>query len=322
MKTTTLRSARLGFRLRNQTENKSKRTTEWYDSNVERLETFFEAQSLADETQVRDPLITEITTADLRAFIAQLQNRQTLYENHPFNRPIQKSYSPYTIRGIVASLSAFFGWTIKEGLLTRNPMDPIDSPKVPKQIKERFDMDQLERLYKACRQYPESIAFRNESLIRFLIDSAVRAGEVCSLTMMDLELERGRARVHGKGAKDRPVFFGTKTRAALWKYINVHRPPSQSQNLFLTKGGKPIDTNQLGKILRDLGERAGVMPCNPHRFRHTGARLLAGKNVSAFMLKQILGHESLDTSQLYVHLEDKDIENIYRDASPGDHLGW
>lgn len=319
MKTTTLHQARLGFKLRNQTENKSPHTIIWYDQHVERLETFLQ-RAHVDNGALYDPPLGEITTDQLRAFIAFLQGKQMVYENHPFREPTARALSPASIRGIVATLNAFFTWSENEELIARSPMSKINKPKVPRKIKERFSDDDIAKLYEACKQYDDSLAVRNDAIVRFLLDTGVRANELCSLTMDHLDMEHGRARIFGKGAKERYVYFGKKTRAALWKYTVVHRAPSHHPNVFVTHSGEPIRANRLSAMLNDLGARAGVPHTHPHRFRHTAARLLARNGFDAFMIQAILGHEGLETTRIYVELEREDLERAYERASPVDRL--
>jgi hypothetical protein len=102
----TLRQARTGFKLRNQTENKSKRTTVWYDDNIERLEAYFKRQAIDEKDDATDMKLASITSEVLRDFISYLQSKTTQWENHPFHPPVQKPLFPYTIRGIVLGCAA------------------------------------------------------------------------------------------------------------------------------------------------------------------------------------------------------------------------
>ena len=320
MKEITLHQARMGFQLRNKTENKSSKTVEWYDSHIERLESFLRNRTVDATGALDDPTLSSIDTDVIREFIAYLQGKQTQYENHPKLKPVAKPLSPYTIRGIVATLSAFFGWAHLENLIAHDPMDKIKRPKVPKKIKARFTDEEIEKLIAACDEYSDSLAIRNEALLRFLLDSAVRASELCTLVIDRVDLERGRAHVTGKGSKDRYVYFGNKTKHVLWKYITVYRPSSQSTCVFLTHAGKPLNIFRLAAILTDIAERAGVEHCNPHKFRHTAARLMSRNGLDAFMIQKILGHETLETSRIYVELEREDVERAFNRASPMDRL--
>lgn len=316
-----LGQARLSFKLRNQTRNLSKHTLTYYEQHLDRLADWCRAHHREDPAFDADPAVAALTTEHLRAFIAYLQGKDTTYDKHPLRFVRQSGLSPYTIRGVVATLSTFFAWAQGEGVIGRNPMEHIDRPKVPKQIKERFSDEDIERLLAACKMYPPSLQVRNEALVRFLLDTCVRAQELCTLTVAQIEIERGRARVTGKGAKDRYVYFGRTVRPVLNTYISIDRPASLHPELFLTVQGRPFTPDHLTKILHDLGERAQVPHTHPHRFRHTGARLLARNGLDAFMIQKVLGHEDLKTSRTYVELEHRDIERAYATASPGDRLG-
>lgn len=320
MRHLTLAQAREGFKLTNQAANKAKKTIRWYDAHLERFETFLLSRSVSN-TAIAVPVLKDITTEDIRQFITHLQGKTACYEGHP-TRPVEpRPLSAYTIRGIVATLSAFFGWAVKEGILNKDPMERIARPKVPKLIKERFSEEDIKKLLDACKRYPQPLELRNRAIILFLLDTGVRANELSTLTLEHVDLEHGRAHVHGKGAKDREVFFGRNTHKALWQYVTQGRPEhSNCPRFFLTQRGNPITPLELDRILRHLGEEAGVAHVHPHRFRHTAARFFIRNGGDAFSLQRLLGHEGLETTRRYVELEREDVERAHARASPVDHL--
>jgi integrase/recombinase XerD len=308
-----LHQARLGFKFSNQTENKSDHTVHWYDMHLERLELWLLA---TDKTQLAD-----VTTDDLRQFIAHLQGKTVVYENSKYRKPVARAYSPHTIRGVVATLSAFFKWAVAEGLLARDPMERIKRPKAPKTFKERFSEDEVKQLVAACKSYPGVLASRNHAIVLFLLSTALRAAELCGLTMDHLDLEHHRAHVTGKGMKDRDVHFGNNTTKALWHYLNVRQASPYCDRVFLSREGKALRPDRLTKILRDIGERAHVPNCHPHRFRHTAARLLLRNGVNQFAVQALLGHESIETTAIYARQEREDVEQAVQRADPVDRWG-
>ncbi len=315
MSTATFAQARLAYKLTNEIANKAPGTIAWYDANLQRLETY-----LLERDGSRSLLLTTITTEDIRQFIQHLQSKSTTFDNHPYHKPEGHGLSPFTIRGIVASLSAFFRWTVAEGLLAKNPMERIARPKTPKSSKERFTEAELKQLLDACKQYPAAIAERNRAILHILLDTGVRAAELVNLRMDRLDLEHGRATVTGKGAKDRLVYFGKITRKMLLFYLVNHRGPDPSPYVFLSRTGRPLTVDGLEQLLKDLGVRAGVAHVNPHKFRHTAARLFIRHGGNAFALQQMLGHEDLSTTRRYVELERSDLEEMYARSSPVDRL--
>ncbi len=313
----TLSKARQGFKFHTQTANRAKLTIEWYDQRLAEFENF-----LLSKYSAQTRLLERIEANDIREFIAGLQSRETLYLDHDHRKPIQRKLSPFTVHGYVRTLAAFFHWAIRERLLERNPMENIPRPKLPKSIKPRFEKEDLEKLLKACSQYPQYLAARNRAILLLLLDTGLRASELCGLTLDRLDPEMRRAHVTGKGMKDRFVPIGARVRKVLWDYINLHRKSTVPTNVvFLTRHNKPLNSESLAHLLGKVGKRAGVQGCHPHRFRHTAARLYLRNGGDVMSLQQILGHEDLATTRIYVQLEREDVEKIHERASPVDRMG-
>lgn len=311
-----------GFKFANETANKSARTTVWYDKQVTTFREYLLSIGLASGvTALR---LSDVTTDHVRGFVAYLQARTSRYDTHVRRKPSDGGLSPYTIRGYVRALSAFFAWSEREGLLARNPMTNVQWPKTPQSIKPVFSDDEIQRLVKACDAYSPALAARNRALIFLLLDTGVRAGELCGLTLDRLDEDYRRAHVTGKGMKDRFVVMGVETRNALWKYITVYRNPHQreAQEVFLTARGQPLDTETLGLILRRLGERAEVADCHPHKWRHTAATLFyKNSNGNLFLTQQMLGHQSPVTTRIYAKTFTADLERVHAQAGPVHALG-
>jgi integrase/recombinase XerD len=115
-------------------------------------------------------------------------------------------------------------------------------------------------------------ALRDRAIILLLLDTGMRASELCELTLQAVDLKNRRTRVFGKGSKERILRFSPTTGRALWRYINQDRQdvPANAP-LFITRGGTPYNRGALRLLTKRLGERAGVPDCHPHRFRHTFA---------------------------------------------------
>jgi site-specific recombinase XerD len=318
MKVTTLHQARLGFKFSNQVENKSPRTIQWYDDKIAEFEAFLLGRAM-DQGEAGSPPISDVAVDTIRSYIEHLQARKTTLDNHPTAKPRDRPLSPYTIRGCFRSLATFFAWSEKEGLITASPFAKLKAPKVPKIIKPRFSEEDIKKLLEACGQYDETIGVRNRVIILFLLSTGVRAGELVGLALDRVDLERGRAHVTGKGAKDREVFFGRNARLALWQYVTIYRPPhARSSKLFVTREGEDMTVSRLQHVLRDIGDRAGVKNCHPHRFRHTAARMMLRNGADAFAVQRALGHESLDMTRKYIELESEDMELACARADPVD----
>jgi site-specific recombinase XerD len=156
-----------------------------------------------------------------------------------------------------------------------------------------------------------------------MLDAGTRATETCRLQRADLDLKSGRARVVGKGNKERFVYVGTRALHSVWLYLNTERPACKRigvNPVFVTVSGYPLDRTSLRHILDRLGRRADVPRLHPHLLRHTCAveRLRNGMNLE--FLREFLGHESLETTRQYLTgLQDEDIEAGAARTSVGDN---
>lgn len=296
-----LEKARQGFAFYCQVANRSPKTIEWYDTSLRALEKFLQSSQNNGALSVED-----VTRQDVQRFIAYLQGRHL---------------SPFTVHTYYRAAASFFHWATREKLIESSPLQEIPKPQVPKLVKPRFSENEIKALLEVCKDN-KPLPVRNRAIILVLLDSGLRASELCGLTLTDLEKDYRRALVLGKGSKQRFVIFGAKTRQALWQYLNVHRPqPKVANTVFLTAYGKPLDANKLAHILKKLGTRAGIEDCHAHKFRHTFARLFLRNGGSVLHLQALLGHESLAVTSIYARLETEDLEKTHERASPVDRLG-
>jgi integrase/recombinase XerD len=239
-------------------------------------------------------------------------------EQHPELLPKKRVRSLRTVRGYYASLSAFLNWAVREELIDKSPMKNIARPKVPRYIPDPFSEQEIRSLLTACKAMTNRSSPRMMAMVLFLLDSGMRVGEMLKLKLADLDLEQGRAKVMGKGAKERYVYFGRATKRALWRYISLARPePAPNvENLFLTFDGRPLPQRQFGHMLTKLGEVAGVKKVHPHRFRRTAAVQFLRNGGNIFALQKLLGQETLEMVRRYVELASDDVAEAHQKASP------
>lgn len=139
-------------------------------------------------------------------------------------------------------------------------------------------------------------AKRDIAIILTLLDTGIRASELCALTYRDFNQENGRLHVrHGKGNKQRFVYMGTRAQRALWRYLVDRKIERPDDPLIATKTGNALERNNLRHTLNRIGDTAGVENVHPHRFRHTFAIQFLRNGSNIFKLQRILDHESLET---------------------------
>jgi integrase/recombinase XerD len=246
--------------------------------------------------------------------------------------------SPKTIRNIWISLSAFFSWASEEFGFP-NPMKGVPAPKYARAQVETFTKEEIEALLKACEYCREAVtnqrrkftmrrptARRDWAIILTLLDTGLRAGELCSLRIGDVDLKSGKVVVrHGieggsKGGKGRTVFMGKSTRRALWRYLADREDGDDPDApLFLGKSNRPMNKDGLRLTISALGKKANISKCYPHKFRYTFAITYLRSGGDLFTLKSLLGHSSLEMVQHYARIAEVDIEQAHRRASPADN---
>jgi site-specific recombinase XerD len=179
-----------------------------------------------------------------------------------------------TARARQLSLRRFSAWLAEEGEIDRDELLGLKPPKLDQKITERLTDDQCRALIKACAG-KELRERRDEAIVRLMLETAARAGEVVNMTLPDMDLPAGRAIIRrGKGGKGRPVPFGPQTGRAIDRYLRLRRGHSLADTpaLWLGDRGKGLGYDGLYAALRYRAELAGISGFHPHLLRHTAAQ--------------------------------------------------
>jgi integrase/recombinase XerD len=168
-------------------------------------------------------------------------------------------------------------------------------------------------------------AGRDQTIIRTLLDTGVRAGELCGMTYGGLNLSNNSIRIRGKGPgrdpKERQVYFGKRTGQALWKHLTPRLDTIKEADRVFTavlSDPRPLTPTHLARLIRNLGRRAGVKKVRPHKFRHTFAINYLRNGGDLLTLQALLGHSSLDMVKRYARVAQTDLKEAHRKASPVD----
>jgi len=152
-----------------------------------------------------------------------------------------------------------------------------------------------------------------------MFDCGIRASELCDLDIADYDNKRGRLHVrHGKGDKDRYLPLGKRSHKALWRYVASRDSPTNDEPVFVTTFDNRMDRNQLGQLVVRIAKRAGIKHVHPHMLRHSYAIEFLRNGGNIFELKELMGHEKLETTMIYLKLSETDIETAQRRHSPAD----
>lgn len=230
---------------------------------------------------------------------------------------------PRTVRNHWSYLRTFFNWMQEEDPSFNSPFDRIKPPIVRSDHILPFTEEQIQALRRAARRTDNPL--RDEAIVLFLLDSGVRASELCAIRIRDLDLGGHRCKVLGKGNKHRQVYFGRSTKKALWRYLQ-DRHIADEEPLFISArgnlAGDPLTRFGLLQMVERLGKAAALhgVRCSPHTFRHTAAIRFLKEGGNVFSLQQLLGHTDLTMTQRYLHLAEADLEVQARRYSPVDSL--
>jgi integrase/recombinase XerC/integrase/recombinase XerD len=301
------------FKLKNQVEGKSDKTTSWYDDNLRSFLSYLKKENLGIDLP-----IFRIDVA--RKYILYLQNRTKFAGNHQIET--NSRLAPETVQGHARTLKAFASWLHRDGYTLENRLSNIKIPNAPRKMVEPLTPEEIKRNFKVIdRKTP--MGKRNYAFITVMLDTGLRVSEETALNLSEVNLEKSYLKVMGKGSKERLVPIGDYSRAVLLDYVENARPQPVNQNinnLFLTSDGKPLSTNAIKLLFSRLKKASGVKRLHPHLCRHTFATnyLLNGGDV--FTLKAILGHSSLEMVNHYLHFSSSMLAALHHQFSPMDRL--
>jgi len=234
--------------------------------------------------------ILNATTNDMRLYLAHLQsdrkNTNVSVDNH---------------RRI---LSSFFRWLEEEDFVKKSPMRRIHKIRQMKAVKEPFSEDELEILRSNCDN------LRDLAIIEFLVSTGVRIGELVGLNIKDIDFEKRQCVVLGKGNKQRIVYFSTRAKIRLLDYLKERKDDSDALFVALNPPHNRLLINGIESRLRNFGNKLGIR-VHPHRFRRTLATRALDRGMPIEQVQHMLGHSKLDTTLIYVKVEDSNVEHSH-----------
>ncbi len=240
----------------------------------------------------------------------------------------------------LAAIRAFHRYAARDGLAAGDPWGAIATPRLPRRLPRVLELQQVERLLAAvdadlaaaAEREPAAVApatalaLRDRALIEVAYAAGLRISELAAADLGSLELRRGELRVMGKGRKERIGLLGRPARAALAAYLEEGRPVllarrqtpgSEPPEVFLNHLGDAIGVRGLRFRIDRLCRRAGLPEgVSPHTLRHSFATHLLEGGADLRVVQELLGHESLATTQVYTHVSPARLRAVYRTAHP------
>lgn len=262
----------------------------------------------------RNSVTGRITAADvelLRRYLAHLD---------------EQAYSAATMARKIATLRSFYKWALKRAYVPTNPMTMIRTPRQGKRLPRAITVDQVERLLSAPSD-SDVLGARDRAMLETLYSTGIRVSELVDLNVEDLDLQGEALRVRGKGKKERMVPLGSHALAAIARFRQVLMADEQyasawsngktERPLFVNKHGGRLSSRSVRRKLDKYLRQVGLDPSiSPHTLRHSFATHLLDNGADLRSVQELLGHQSLSTTQTYTHLTTTRLRDAYNGAHP------
>ncbi len=261
----------------------------------------YQFNNFCEEKNIQLTPLQALKKAVLRAFIMSLSNN---------------GKKPRSIARKIAALKSFAKYCLKQGIISTNSVKVISSPKLDKPLPVFLTQRQTDELL----QRPENTfeATRNYCIVEFFYGCGIRLSELSSLNLSDISLRQQTVKVFGKGRKERIVPVTTEALQAMSVYrTHCKNIEGQEIPLFINKKGQRLSQRQIERIVsKSLSSVSQQKKRSPHVLRHSFATHLLDAGADIRAVKELLGHASLSTTQIYTHISKEHMINVYKQAHP------
>lgn len=277
-----------------------------------------EGKDIAGQIQPRTitAIICEADPDVIRAFLAHLGEQQ---------------YSSATMARKIATLRSFYKWADRRGVAASNPMTLIRTPRQSKRLPKAITIEQVERLLSAPDEN-DALGMRDRSMLETLYSTGIRVSELVGLNIDDIDLTGASMRIRGKGKKERMVPLGSHALNAIARYVEMLKADARfsaawndaqsDRPLFLNKHAKRLSSRSVRRKLDKYLKQVGLDPSiSPHTLRHSFATHLLDNGADLRSVQELLGHQSLSTTQVYTHLSTQRKLDAYEEAHPRAEAG-
>jgi len=279
----------------------SRNTLEAYRSDLQQYGAFLEPRGIS---------ALEATPAQMAEFVSELAA----------GGPGRAACAPATLQRKIACLRSFYRHLRREQLIDQDPARELRAPRMPSRLPHVLTRDEVLRLL-AQPQGDSPGALRDRALLETMYACGLRASEAIGLELSELDLQDGVLRARGKGSKERLVPVGTKAIVSLRAYLERGRPRlvgmRDETHVFVNQRGAPLSRQGLYKVVQRHARTAGLASrMSPHTLRHTFATHLLAGGCDLRSLQEMLGHADIATTQIYTHLSNDRLREVYFDAHP------
>ena len=271
--------------------------------------------SRLDEIDIKNVdinFIRDITTSDIFDFLSYLANDRT---PNPDSSVPDYGISPASRARKLSALKSFYKYlTVRTKQLSENPVADLEYPKLRKSLPKYLTLEQSSALLQAVSGQNQA---RDYAILMLFLNCGIRRSELVGLNMTDVYEDR--IRVIGKGNKERFVYFGSSCRKAIDAYLPIREKMVLTDNraLFGSRNGNRISVDAVHALVKKAFLKAGLdaTQFSAHKLRHTAATMMLSGGVDVKTVQEVLGHENLNTTQIYTHIENTELK-IAAEANP------
>ena len=280
--------------------NASDLTIKSYEEDLIALVLYFE------ETEGREVELSEVTTLELRRFVAELQ---------------QAGYAKSTISRKLACLRSFLRFAVREGWVEANIAKPLRTQRAGRKLPHFLSAEEIARLLESPPSTSAS-GVRDRAILETMYSAGLRVSELVGLSIEDIDFSAGLVRVRGKGRKERLSPLGSYAQKAIKNWLSQREPNPKATKehasaVFLNRFGNRLTSRSVGRMLEKYLKQCGLdQRTSPHTLRHSFATHLLDRGADIRSVQELLGHKSLITTQIYTHVSTERLREVYESAHP------
>jgi integrase/recombinase XerC len=237
------------------------------------------------------------------------------YLNYLSNKNLSRS----SIARNLSAIRSYYNFLLRREIIDINYFSEIAIPKKEKHLPIFLTNEEMNEIF-SVTENETNLGVRNDLIIEMLYATGVRVGELVNIRIADIDFSNRMIKILGKGSKERIVIYGHHCEEVLNKYLKISRKELNKKNndyLFLNKNGEKISERMIRNILNSLLKRTNIdTHVSPHNIRHTFATEMLNGGADLVSVKELLGHESLNTTSIYTHVTDEQIRKVYDNTHP------
>lgn len=253
---------------------------------------------------------TEVTPLIIRGYLLDLST---------------KGLSKASIKQNLASLKHYYKFLFSQSYIKNDPFEYISSPKLDERLPDFLTEKEIKQLFEANMKRTDNLKYRDQAILELLYASGLRVSELVSLKYQNIDMKNRVIKVIGKGNKQRIVPFSNSAKLAINNYLDncrnllLSKDKTNSTNtyIFLNNNGKPLTSRGLEYILKEIEKKSNCyMKLHPHKLRHSFATTMLSNGADLRVIQELMGHESIGTTQIYTHVSYTQMKQVYNDCFP------